>query len=56
MQAEPGIGPEGLAAQLGLPYSRVLELVGLLEADGFVETDLLRRCTLSPPAGTEKLF
>ena len=56
VQAKPGIGPERLAAQLGLPYSRVLELVGLLEADGFVETDLLRRCTLSPSAGTQKLF
>lgn len=40
-----GIGPEELAAQLGLPIPRVLELIGLLEADGFIATDLLRRCS-----------
>lgn len=39
-----GIGPEELSAQLGLPISRVLELIGILEADGFLTTDLLRRC------------
>lgn len=39
-----GITPEELARHLGLAYPRVLELVGLLEADGFLTTDLLRRC------------
>lgn len=41
-----GIGPEALSERLGLPYSRVLELIGRLEADGFLSTDLLRRCSI----------
>lgn len=40
-----GIGPEELAAQLRLPYPHVLQLMSLMEADGFIVTDLLRRCT-----------
>lgn len=40
-----GIGPEALSGKLGLPYPRVLELIALLEADGFLSTDLLRRCS-----------
>lgn len=40
-----GITPEELASLLDLPYPRILELAGLLEADGFLTTDLLRRCS-----------
>jgi len=44
-----GIGPEELSAATGRPFSEVLAAVGQLEADGFVSTDLLRRCSLCPP-------
>lgn len=40
-----GITPEELASLLDLPYPRILELAGLLEADGFLTMDLLRRCS-----------
>ena len=42
------IGLEELAAAVGLPFAEVLSAVGRLEADGFVSTDLLRRCSLAP--------
>ncbi len=47
--ANRGLGPEKLSALTGLPYRRILELIGILEADGFVSTDLLRRCTAICP-------
>jgi DNA processing protein len=44
-----GIGMEELAAAVGLPFAEVLSAVGQLEADGYVSTDLLRRCSPCPP-------
>lgn len=40
---------EELSASLQKPFADVLSAVGLLEADGYLTTDLLRRCSLSPP-------
>ena len=41
-----GICVEELAAQLGLGYPETLTLVGTLETEGFIITDLLQRCTV----------
>ena len=42
------ITPEELSARLEIPFARVLEHIGVLEADGFVTSDLLRRCSAVP--------
>ena len=49
IRQQRGIGLEELAAAVGLPFAEVLSAVGQLEADGFVSTDLLRRCSPCPP-------
>ena len=41
-----GICVEELAAQLGLGYPETLTLVGTLETEGFIITDLLQRCSV----------
>lgn len=41
-----GITVEEIAARFDSPFSTVSELVNLLEADGFLKIDLLRRCTV----------
>ena len=46
--AHRGISPEELTASLHRPYGEILSAIGTLEADGFLTTDLLRRCSLSP--------
>ena len=46
-----GILPEELAALTGRPFAEVLQGIGTLEADGFIGTDLLRRCTVAPAFG-----
>ncbi len=43
-----GISVEELASRLHLPLSEVLPTVALLETEGFLTTDLLRRCSLGP--------
>ena len=43
-----GIRADDLAALTGLPIATVLESIGLLEAQGIITTDLLRRCSLAP--------
>ena len=43
-----GILPDDLATLLQRPISEILNAIGLLEAKGFLETDLLRRCSLGP--------
>ncbi len=48
VQAQRGISPEELMATLQRPYGEILSAVSTLEADGFLTTDLLRRCSLSP--------
>lgn len=41
-----GVGCEELMEELELSYSTVASLVGLLESDGFICTDVLRRCSV----------
>ena len=41
-----GVDFDGLCAATGLPYRNVSELVSLLENDGFITVDLLRRCSI----------
>lgn len=41
----PGVGFAEIAALTSLPYATVLECAGILEADGFIITDILQRCT-----------
>ena len=48
IRANRGATAEQIAADLGLGYVKVLEAIGLLEADGIVQTDLLRRCSINP--------
>ena len=43
----PGIGFAEIGALTSLPYSTILECAGMLEADGFIVTDLLQRCSIS---------
>lgn len=42
-----GIAVEDLCGETGLSYSRLSSLVSMLEADGFITIDLLRRCSIS---------
>ena len=42
-----GITPEELAAAVRRPYGEVLSGIGTLEADGFLTTDLLQRCSIA---------
>ena len=41
-----GICVEELASQLDLDYPETLTLVGTLETEGFIVTDLLQRCSI----------
>ena len=45
----PGITAEELAASQGKPFVETLAAMSQLEAEGFLETDLLRRCFPAPP-------
>ena len=49
VKIQPGTGPEALQKLVGLPYPRILEVAGLLEADGFLISDFLRRFSPAPP-------
>ena len=42
----PGVGFAEIAGLTSLPYPTVLECAGILEADGFITTDILQRCTI----------
>ena len=42
-----GITPDGICSETCLPYAKVVRLVGLLESDGLISTDLLQRCTIN---------
>lgn len=42
-----GIRADDLTALTGLPIGPVMEAIGLLEANGIITTDLLRRCALA---------
>jgi DNA-binding MarR family transcriptional regulator len=43
-----GITVEELAEFCALEYSRAVELCTCLELDGFINIDLLQRCSISP--------
>ena len=43
-----GVRAEDLTALTGLPIGPVMEGIGLLEVNGIITTDLLRRCALAP--------
>ena len=42
-----GIAIEDLASETGMDYIRTVELVRILETDGFISMDLLQRCTIN---------
>ncbi len=43
-----GADTEELCTLSGKPRGEVLRLIGILESDGFITTDLLGRCTINP--------
>ena len=46
VKSRPGISLEEIARETGWAWHEVMERAGQLETDGFLETDLLRRCTI----------
>ena len=46
VRGRPGISLEELVRETGWSWPEVQERAALLETDGFLETDLLRRCTI----------
>lgn len=42
-----GITPDDICPEACLPYASVIRLVGMLESDGFISTDLLQRCSIN---------
>ncbi|MBQ3767155.1 MAG: DNA-processing protein DprA [Bacteroidales bacterium] len=46
VKSRPGISLEEIARETGWAWNEVMERSGQLETDGFLETDLLRRCTI----------
>ena len=46
VKSRPGISLEEIARETGWAYHEVMERAGRLETDGFLETDLLQRCTI----------
>jgi len=46
VKGRPGISYEEIVREKGWSWGTVLEYAGTLEADGFLHTDLLQRCTI----------
>ena len=46
VKASPGITLEEIARESGRPWHEVMQRASELETDGFLETDLLQRCTI----------
>lgn len=44
IKSERGISIEDLSEKLSVSYSRIAQLTGVLDMDGFISTDLLQRC------------
>ena len=42
-----GISVDEICRALAIDYSEALQITGLLEGDGFIETDLLQRCAIN---------
>lgn len=57
VRAHRGIAIEDLAERLDFPFLEVSAVVSMLESDGYICTDLLRRCTLAvrPPARNKEV-
>lgn len=49
IRSHRGITADELSALTALPIITVVQCIGLLEAHGFISTDLLRRCSLTAP-------
>lgn len=47
IRRERGITIEGIAAATGMEYRTAAHLVGMLESDGLISTDLLQRCRIN---------
>lgn len=47
IKARRGISTEEIAEALGIGYPQALSLVGELESEGFIEVDLMQRCTIN---------
>ena len=47
IRKERGIMVEDIAIQTGIEYSRVSQLLGILETDGIISRDLLQRCFIN---------
>lgn len=47
IRSRRGITIEEICSETGMSYSRLSSLVSMLEADGFISIDLLRRCSIS---------
>ncbi len=46
IRSRRGIQPEEICRETGLDYAEAVRATGLLEEEGFIETDLLQRCTI----------
>ncbi len=46
VKGHPGISLEGIVRETGWTWPEVQERAAILETDGFLETDILRRCTI----------
>ena len=46
VKGRPGISLEEIVRETGWTWAEVQERAAILETDGFLETDLLRRCTI----------
>jgi len=51
IKKERGICPDEICDRLKLDYSEVLTIIGELESDGIIVTDLLRRCAIDGKIG-----
>ena len=47
IKKERGIMVEDIAARTGIEYTRVSQLLGMLESDGIISRDLLQRCFIN---------
>lgn len=48
VRADRGITVEEVAEAIGTSYRKTSELTVILETDGFITIDLLRRCSINP--------
>ena len=46
VKGRPGVSLEEIVRETGWSWPEVQERAAILETDGFLETDILRRCTI----------